>query len=252
MSTFPGGTSLSHLDVYDTAAGDGVCGGSPHMHLVSTEAYVVISGRGALQTIDRDGFHETPLEAGAVVWFTPGTIHRAVNRGDLKVVVLMSNAGLPEAGDAVMTFPAEVVADAAAYASAASLGDDDADRADRAAQRRDLAVTGFETLRDAVLDGDTAPLEAFYDASAALVRDRAVDWAELVRQGPLAQAQRSIAMAEAVAARRPEHLAEARRFEATPSAGERRFGMCGRLRTYDVTSAEKADQNEVTGKETDQ
>jgi mannose-6-phosphate isomerase-like protein (cupin superfamily) len=82
-SSFPGGTSLSHLDIYADAAPDGVCGGSPHMHLVSTEAYVVVEGRGALQTIDREGFHETELEPGSVVWFTPGTIHRAVNRGGL-------------------------------------------------------------------------------------------------------------------------------------------------------------------------
>ena len=58
-SSFPGGTSLSHLDVYADAAPDGICGGSPHMHLVSTEAYVVISGEGALQTIDADGVRET-------------------------------------------------------------------------------------------------------------------------------------------------------------------------------------------------
>lgn len=122
-SSFPGGTSLSSLDVYEDAAPDGVCGGSPHMHLVSTEAYIVVEGRGALQTIDGGGFAETALEAGSVVWFTPGTIHRAVNRGGLKVVVLMSNAGLPEAGDAVMTFPAEIVADPAAYAEAAAIGD---------------------------------------------------------------------------------------------------------------------------------
>lgn len=237
MSTFPGGTSLSHLDVYSDAAGDGVCGGSPHMHLVSTEAYVVIAGRGALQTIDAAGFHETPLEAGAVVWFTPGTIHRAVNHVDLKVVVLMSNAGLPEAGDAVMTFPAEVVADAASYAAAASLGSE-AEQAERAARRRDLAVTGFETLRDAVLSGDRAPLDAFHAASAALVRERAAGWAELVREGPLAQAERSLALAEAIAAGGAGHLADARVQIAAASAGDRRYGMCGRLRAYDVTDQE--------------
>lgn len=103
--SFPGGTSLSHLDIYHDAAPDGICGGSPHIHLVSTEAYLVVEGRGALQTIDGEGVRETELNAGSVVWFTPGTIHRAVNRGGLKVLVLMSNAGLPEAGDAVMTFP---------------------------------------------------------------------------------------------------------------------------------------------------
>ncbi|WP_448721139.1 cupin domain-containing protein [Microbacterium natoriense] len=237
MSTFPGGTSLSHLDIYGDAAPDGICGGSPHMHLVSTEAYVVVSGEGALQTIDGDGFRETPLSAGDVVWFTPGTIHRAVNRGDLKVVVLMSNAGLPEAGDAVMTFPAEIVADAAAYAEAASLGEPEG-HAERASRRRDLAVSGFEALRDAALAGDRAPLEAFRIAAGALVRDRASSWRDLIRERPLAQAERSLAHAEAIVRGDVAHLGEARVQQAVPSAGERGFGMCGRLRTYDVTDQE--------------
>ena len=237
VSSFPGGTSLSHLDIYRDAAPDGVCGGSPHMHLVSTEAYVVVSGTGALQTIDGDGFRETPLAAGAVVWFTPGTIHRAVNHDDLKVVVLMSNAGLPEAGDAVMTFPADIVADAQAYAQAASLGDVDG-RAERATRRRDLAVSGFEALRDAVLAGDPAPLHAFRAAAGALVRDRASDWGDLIRERPLAQAEQSLALARAVAEGDVTHLGEARVQQAVPSAGERGFGMCGRLRTYDVTDQE--------------
>lgn len=237
VSSFPGGTSLSHLDVYRDAAPDGVCGGSPHMHLVSTEAYVVVSGTGALQTIDGDGFQETPLSAGAVVWFTPGTIHRAVNHDELKVVVLMSNAGLPEAGDAVMTFPAAVVADAEAYARAAALGDTEG-RAERARRRRDLAVSGFEALRDAILAGDQAPLEAFRAAAGALVRDRASEWGELIRERPLAQAEQSLALARAVAEGDVTHLGEARVQQAVPSAGERGFGMCGRLRTYDMTDQE--------------
>lgn len=242
-SSFPGGTSLSHLDVYTDAATDGICGGSPHMHLVSTEAYVVVSGQGALQTIDADGFCETALSAGSVVWFTPGTIHRAVNRGDLRVVVLMSNAGLPEAGDAVMTFPAHVVANSSAYAAAASLEGEDGEggedgRAERATARRDLAVAGFETLRDAVARGDRAPLDAFHAAAGALVRDRAAAWGDLVRERPLAQAEQSLALAEAVASGSVSHLADARVHQAVPSVGERGFGMCGRLRTYDVTDEE--------------
>lgn len=241
-SSFPGGTSLSHLDVYADAAGDGICGGTPHMHLVSTESYVVVSGVGALQTIDGAGFRETPLAAGSVVWFTPGTIHRAVNRGDLRVVVLMSNAGLPEAGDAVMTFPAEVVADAGAYAAAAALGADDGARAERAARRRDLAVSGFERLRDAVVAGDRVALDAFHEAAGALVRDRASAWGELVREGPLAQAQRSLLLADAVASGSVSHLAQARVHEAVPSVGERGFGMCGRLRAYDVRDHEEMDR----------
>ncbi len=60
-------------------------------------------GRGAVQTLTAAGFQETPLSPGALVWFTPGTIHRLVNDGDLTLHVLMQNCGLPEAGDAVLT-----------------------------------------------------------------------------------------------------------------------------------------------------
>lgn len=42
----PGAVGLSHLSAYDWEAADGVCGGSPHLHLVCTEAYVVTGGRG--------------------------------------------------------------------------------------------------------------------------------------------------------------------------------------------------------------
>jgi mannose-6-phosphate isomerase-like protein (cupin superfamily) len=233
-SSFPGGASLSHLDIYRDAAPYGVCGGSPHMHLVSTEAYIVTSGTGALHTIDGDGYRETPLSTGDVVWFTPGTIHRAVNHDALQAIVLMSNAGLPEAGDAVMTFPADVVADADAYAAAASLeGPEGLDT--RAAQRRDLAVIGFLRIRDALLAGDHSPLDAFRAAAGALVRTRAAGWTELIRERPLAQAARSLAAAEAVAAGDVGHLRAADVQQARRGTDEAGFGMCGRLRPYDVS-----------------
>lgn len=236
-SSFPGGTSLSYLDIYPDAAPDGVCGGSPHMHLVSTEAYIVVEGHGALQTIDGEGFHETELQPGSVVWFTPGTIHRAVNHGGLRVIVLMSNAGLPEAGDAVMTFPADVVADADAYAAAADLGGPDG-RAERAARRRDLAVAGFDVIRRAVGAGDRGPLERFYEAAGALVLPRAGAWTQLVQERPLAQAEQSLALAQAIAAGNVAHLRDARVHPA-PAAAEQRYGMCGRIRAYDVTDSEE-------------
>jgi len=240
-STFPGGTSVSILDVYDDAAPDGVRGGSPHVHLVSSECYVVVSGRGALQTLDRRGYRETPLTAGSVVWFTPGTIHRAVNEDGLRVVVIMSNAGLPEAGDAVMTFPASILAEAAAYRAAATLADREpaaadplAARAASARRRRDLAVAGFTSLRRAVETGGPSALDTFYDAATALVRARAAAWPDIVRARPLRQAEASLLQAQAVAAGHAAHLREARFAVAAPPEGDRSFGMCGRLRAYDV------------------
>ena len=238
MSAFPGSTSVSFLEVYSDLAPDGIRGGTPHMHLVSTEAYLVIAGRGAVQTITSAGFAEQQLSAGSVVWFTPGTIHRAVNYGALQMVVLMSNAGLPEAGDAVMTFPPEVVTDPDAYARAAGLGATDSDRPSRAAQRRDRAVHGFLQLKGAIASGDQAALTAFYQAAASLVRSRAPKFTELIAAGPLAQAERSLAASAALALGDGSWLLDGYIQQAEASSGEPRFGMCGRLRTYTMPSGD--------------
>ena len=234
--TFPGATSVTLLDVYDDLAPDGLRGGSPHMHLASTECYVVIGGHGELHTLDPGGLRETELSKGSVVWFTPGTIHRAVNHGGLEVLVVMGNAGLPEAGDAVMTFPADIVADAARYAAAAALpaGPLEA-RSEAAARRRDLAVEGFLVLRDAARAGDLGPLHEFHAAAARLVRGRAADWTGIVERGPAAQAAHSLDITRALAAGDAGHLSAAAVSQAPALVGERGFGMCGRLRAYDVS-----------------
>ncbi|MCG8589484.1 MAG: cupin, partial [Proteobacteria bacterium] len=49
---FPGAVGASHLRVYESEAPDGLCGGTPHVHSVCTEAYFVVAGRGSVQTID--------------------------------------------------------------------------------------------------------------------------------------------------------------------------------------------------------
>ncbi|MDQ7876346.1 cupin domain-containing protein [Microbacterium sp. QXD-8] len=236
--SFPGATSVTLLDVYEDAGPDGLRGGSPHMHLASTECYVVIGGRGALHTVEPTGVRETELREGSVVWFTPGTIHRAVNHGELKVLVIMGNAGLPEAGDAVMTFPADIVADPERYAAAATLPQESvAVRAAAASLRRDLAVEGFLVIRDAAAAGDFGPLRAFHVAAAALVRERAGSWSDIVERGPVAQAAQSLDVTRAIAGGEATHLAGATVLRAAEPPAERGFGMCGRLRAYAVSEA---------------
>src|SRR5437867_1274356 len=121
---FPGGIGVSHLKVYDTPAPDGLAGGTPHLHTVCTEAYAVIAGAGAVQTLTASGYREWPLAPGAFVWFTPGTIHRLVNHDHLEIIALMANAGLPAAGDMVITFASAIVDDPVASDRAAALPDD--------------------------------------------------------------------------------------------------------------------------------
>jgi mannose-6-phosphate isomerase-like protein (cupin superfamily) len=232
---FPGGIGLSHLRVYDTTAPDGLAGGTPHLHTVCTEAYAVVAGAGAVQTLTAAGYAEIPLEPGAFVWFTPGTIHRLVNGGGLEILVLMGNAGLPEAGDMVITFPPDVVASADVYEPAAALPEHDRTTAgpgEAARRRRDRAVPEFRGLVAAVEAGDPGPLRAFHEAAAALVRPRLATWEAIWRDGPKAAADRTGEQLAALAAGVAGHLAGASVHRLPPPPAERRLGCCGTLGTY--------------------
>ena len=231
---FPGAIAASHLRVYDTAAPDGLAGGTPHLHTACTEAYWVVAGTGAVQTLTTSGYEEVPLEPGAFVWFTPGTIHRLINAGDLEILVLMQNAGLPEAGDMVITFPPEVLASARSYAAAATLPEGErttTGTGDAARARRDLAVPTFVGLRQATESGDAAPLRAFHEAATRLVQPHIADWAARWRAGPLREVERTGDLLRALAETDPDHLAEAAVHHLPPPADERRMGCCGTLGT---------------------
>jgi mannose-6-phosphate isomerase-like protein (cupin superfamily) len=231
----PGAIGASHLRVYDTDGPDGLAGGTPHLHTLCTEAYYVIAGRGSVQTLTRTGFQETRLEPGAMAWFTPGTIHRLVNDGDLEILVLMQNAGLPEAGDMVITFPPEVVFDPAAYAEAATLpeGERTTDGSgDAARARRDRAVEAFLDLRDTVVAGDLVAIDAFHEAAMRLVLPRFDEWGAIWRDGPVAEAMRTGSLMAALAEGDASHLGEASVHRIDPHAGARRMGCCGTLGTF--------------------
>ncbi|MGW0475862.1 cupin domain-containing protein [Streptomyces coeruleorubidus] len=226
----PGGVAISHLSVYDWPAADGACGGTPHMHLACSEAYVVTGGRGAVQTLTASGYEVTPLQAGTVAWFTPGTIHRLVNEGDLRITVLMQNSGLPEAGDAVLTLPPRYLTDPETYARATAIpADAPEEEQERAARaRRDLALEGYRALREA--EGPQA-LTAFHRAAAALVRPRIAEWRERWRQGAEASAAATGAQLDWLERGESPHLADAAVRSEQPAI-HGKFGMCGRLDVY--------------------
>ena len=220
VTPFPGGVGISGLRVYDWPSVDGLCGGSPHVHLACSECYYVIGGRGSVQTLTPRGFAETPLSEGTVAWFTPGTIHRLVNDGDLRIIVVMQNSGLPEAGDAVFTFPPEVLADEEKYLSCAQATDQESAR-----KRRDLALEGFLELRR------TGELREFYRAAARLKRDSLDAWEERWRGGALTSAERTGEHLNRLRDGDIGHLDEAD-IHVTQKEGPQRFGMCGRLDVY--------------------
>lgn len=224
---FPGATAVSRLRVYDWPAEDGLRGGSPHLHTASTEGYIVNRGIGVLQTLSGDGYREYPLSPGTVLWFTPGTIHRVTTTSpageDLDILVVMQNAGLPEAGDAVFTFPPSVLSSPSSYHEAASLSSP-LDVAAR--RRRDLAVSGFLALRA----GGPAALAAFYEAAAAIVQPRVAEWQKLWSARAAAAATATGSQLSALANGSSAHLSASGVHEAEPL--EPRFGMCGHLNTY--------------------
>ncbi|ASO21485.1 mannose-6-phosphate isomerase-like protein (cupin superfamily) [Actinoalloteichus hoggarensis] len=236
----PGGVGVSQLEVYDWPTADDSHGGSPHMHLTCTEAYVVVSGEGAVQTLTATGFQESELRPGTTLWFTPGTIHRLINTASLRIVVVMQNNGLPEAGDAVFTFPPEVLADPAAYARAAVLpgpaveGHAAAEAAARA--RRDLAIEGFGLLRDEVAAGRDEALRRFHEQALALVGGKLADWEQRWRAGALAEAERTGAQLAALRSGDVSRLGAAEIRQIVPR-DDRGLGMCGRLTTYPVERA---------------
>ncbi|WP_053205872.1 cupin domain-containing protein [Jiangella muralis] len=236
---FPGGTAVSHLTVYDWPGDDGLAGGSPHLHTASGEGYVVVGGSGRLETLSAAGAGSHPLTAGTVLWFTPGTVHRLVNDGGLQIVVVMQNAGLPEAGDAVFTFPDDVLADPAGYAAAAALPSGAADEdavAAAARARRDLALAGFADLRRRVAVEGPAALSSLYERAGALVAAKVPGWQETWQRSVRDGVDETGRTLTALAAGDAGHLRTA-----SVHVGERReqpyrYGMCGRLRTWDVAA----------------
>jgi hypothetical protein len=196
-----------------------------------TEAYAVVAGTGAVQTLTLGGYRETPLEPGAFVWFTPGTIHRLVNGGGLEILVLMQNAGLPEAGDMVIVLDPEVMADPVGYAAAATLPLDERTTAGSGAAaraRRDAAVAAFGELRAAGEDG----LRAFHRAAAALVRPELGRFGDVWSAGPRRAVEQTGEQLAALAGGDTSHFAHASVHRLGPPPDERRMGCCGTLGTY--------------------
>jgi mannose-6-phosphate isomerase-like protein (cupin superfamily) len=230
-SLFPGGTALTHLTVYDWSGPDGVIGGSAHVHLACTEGYVVLRGRGRLQTLSRDGFGEIPLTPMTVAWFSPGVIHRLINDGDLQILAVMQNAGLPEAGDSVLTFPPGHLTGRSAYQAVASLPGAVTAQADAARRRKDLAIEGFLRLREQVAENGPKALNEFYDAAANLVRDAIPAWRARWEAGPLAAAVATGEQLDLLGQGRTDHLHQGR-LTVVPPPADRGYGMCGRLGAY--------------------
>ena len=237
-AALPGGISLTHLRVYNTEGPDGLRGGSPHLHFACSEAYFVVAGEGAVQTLCQSGFREVPLRPGCLVWFTPGLIHRLINHdGNLEIYVVMENAGLPEQGDSLLTFAPGYLKDEGTYLDAASLsptGGVYANSEEAARRRRDLAVEGFLALRRAFESDGRAALTEFYEQAVRLIKSKAPEWRQRWQLGPASTIHRTEGYLDALAAGSASYLSGGALFEMPVDVERetRKLGFCGTLRSY--------------------
>jgi mannose-6-phosphate isomerase-like protein (cupin superfamily) len=233
---FPGGVGLTRLRVYDWEAADGVCGGSPHMHTASTEAYFVLSGTGRVETIRSSGYESYDLAPNDVLWFGPGTIHRLVNEDNLEILAIMQNGGLPEAGDAVLTFEADILGDPERYARAAALtaGPAPGSLPDAARARRDGALAGYQRLKEAAIAGQRYVVEQFHRDAVRLIQSRVPAWRALWDETIAPESARTGSWLTELAEGRFSHFAEATVARSEPGGPDRIFGMCGMLQKWDT------------------
>jgi mannose-6-phosphate isomerase-like protein (cupin superfamily) len=233
----PGAIGLTHLKVYTSEGPDGLRGGCPHMHFTCTESYVVLSGKGSVQTLSINGFEEVSLEAGKLIWFTPGVIHRLINSdGNLELLVMMQNAGLPEAGDHVLCFPQGVLADSKTYFKEASLASAEglvfAAGEAAAFSRRDLAVEGFNQLRERMAAHGASAMLDFYQAAVQIVRPNLKHWRSIWEKSVLKAVRSTERQLDSIAQGEPDHLADGRVYTLPAPGGERKLGFCGWLSPY--------------------
>ena len=193
-----------------------------------------------------------PLRLGDCLWFTPGTIHRLINERSLRLLVVMQNAGLPKAGDAVLTFPPDVLSDPEAYARAASLAvggpgtgtpDDGDPVADAARRRRDLAIEGYLVLRDLVAKEGPGALDGFFAAALRLASGRVPGWRTRWSTQALKVAALTGRHLDEDSCRSSGLLSSGGLWRIEKPRAPRGYGMCGRLTTYPPAHAVRAGVN---------
>ena len=238
----PAGIGLTHLQVYDQIAPDGLIGGSPHFHTCSSEIYCVLAGRGNVELLWSGGYRKIALEPKKVVYFRPGVIHRLENPDSkLEILVIMQNGGLPERGDFVLTFPEAVLKDPEAYKLAAQAAD-----VPSAIRRRDLAVQGFEPLKTAMIGNPTsarAMLKNLYQRAGKLLAPKADEFSRVLQAGALAEAGQVEKAVSMLKTGPLNYLEDTAWGEIDAMNSPTKAGMCGILHPYSIIPAEKAVSN---------
>jgi mannose-6-phosphate isomerase-like protein (cupin superfamily) len=187
---FPGASIGVRVKVYDSKAPDGKISGTPHVHLLCTELYFVLAGSGAVELIDDNGLHIVELNPYDILFFTPGTIHRLINPNRNLELLVVEQGGFPEYGDSVICLPDEFLSDPVRYDRIRM-----ADTVEQAVRRRNMAVEGFNQLRDSfehnVADGRDS-LARFYGRCHERTAHLYPVWEAAIQEGPVAEAQQCL------------------------------------------------------------
>ena len=226
----PGATLLTRLKVYDSVTPDGQRGGTPHFHFLCTEMYFVLNGTGAVELIDGQGFSRIDLMPHSALVFTPGTIHRLINpNGDLEILVVMQNSGLPERGDNIVCFTDEWLADKERYVEAMTIK-----TVEDAYCRRDRGVEGFLKLKAAFETDPEKGCEALrqiYQRASQLGASQKDEWSAVIKDGALADAETSMQRVELLKENEIDYLFEAQHF-LIEAKSYSTLGFCGHLDRY--------------------
>ncbi len=246
----PGATLTTRLKVYDTTGPDGQRGGTPHMHLLCSEMYFVLSGSGFVEMIDWQGFSRHPLQAHTALIFSPGTLHRLINpEADLELFIIMQNSGLPERGDNVVSFSSDILSSHARYQKAMKVSN-----LEEALFRRNQGVEGFLELKAAfatsLAEGQQA-LKAFFELATARTKHLFTFWQQTIKHGALHEAQLSLEHLSDLANGKFAYLEQAQHFGIMPG-DFKTPGFCGVLNRYFDPATLELEGVAKTSKEPDQ
>lgn len=240
----PAGVGLTHIEVYAEPGPDGVVGGGAHIHMVCSEIYYVLKGQGQIECLSFDGLDVIDLIPNKAVIFRPGVIHRVLNPDrNMEILAIMQNGGLPERGDYVMTFPAETMANTAAYTQAIRVTD-----YKDAIRRRDLSIEGYRVIREAMLQDKAKGREllgAFYRHARNLIAPKVDGFEWVLTSGAQTEAKASADACDFLRAGRTDYLERAKHAAIYPLNDPQKMGMSGQLHPYALDESWLAEGKKV-------
>lgn len=191
-----GGIGITRVTVYEQKPGpDSHFSGCPHLHVLTDEAYYVMSGSGRVEFFDTDhGLRILELSPGMYVHFPPLVMHRIISTGKLIVLGLMGNAGLAERGDARIFFGPEADEDESIYNELKALPMRRG--LEGALRRRDASVVAYQnflavwrinkmkakTIFQRFVDRHCLSVDSLRDSFTKSIENGPVFWGERTKQ----------------------------------------------------------------------